>query len=243
MELFYSSDIDSSFLTLPKDESQHCIKVLRHRSGDEINVMDGCGSLMLCRILDASTSACRCAILSSEPGFGAHSYTLEMAVCPTKNISRYEWFVEKAVEMGVDRIVPLISSHSERRSVNPERLFKIALSAAKQSLKAGIPTIAECESITDYLNSSRPEGLDMIAYCDSSLDCSKRQSIRSLLASEAEESRPIRVLIGPEGDFSPQEVSLAFEKGWRPVELGASRLRTETAALCAVSAVYLRFMP
>ena len=242
MELFYACDKETSFLTLPKEVSQHCIKVLRHRPGDEINVMDGSGNLMLCRILEASPSACRCSILSSIPGFGAHGYTLEMAVCPTKNIARFEWFVEKAVEMGVDRIVPVISSHSERRSVNPERLFKIALSAAKQSLKASIPTIAQSESITEYLNSTRAEGLDMIAYCDTSLDCSSRQNIRSLLDLKADASRPIRVLIGPEGDFSPQELSLALERGWQPVELGGSRLRTETAALCAVSAVYLRFM-
>ena len=243
MELFYAESVDGSILKLGPEESAHCAKVLRHRTGDLIQVADGIGNLHNCRILSLSPREVTAVSESSVPGWGDHSYRLTMAVCPTKNSERYEWFIEKAVEMGVDRIVPLISSHSERRSVNPERLFKIALSAAKQSLKAGIPTIAECESITDYLNSSRPEGLDMIAYCDSSLDCSKRQSIRSLLASEAEESRPIRVLIGPEGDFSPQEVSLAFEKGWRPVELGASRLRTETAALCAVSAVYLRFMP
>ena len=165
-----------------------------------------------------------------------------MAVCPTKNIDRYEWFVEKATEIGVDAIAPVVGDHSERKIIKPERLERIALSAAKQSLKGKVPQILPLQSISDFISSSRDEAVKMIAYCDETLDRDKRLSIKNVLHSRPEECRDISILIGPEGDFSSKEVALALESGWIPVHLGESRLRTETAALMAVAAVYLEFI-
>ena len=160
-----------------------------------------------------------------------------MAVCPTKNIARYEWFVEKATEVGVDSIVPVFGDHSERRNINAERISRIMLSAAKQSLKAAVPRLAEPLPVKEWLRKAPESSLRLIAYCDESLDRDLRLGLDSALGNLPPDAE-ICVLIGPEGDFSPEEVSLALELGWNPVHLGDSRLRTETAALAAVFAVY-----
>ena len=172
-----------------------------------------------------------------------------MAVCPTKNNERFEWFLEKACEIGVDRIVPLIGEHSERKVYKTERARKILVSAAKQSLKAAVPVIDDPVSVKDFLKEERP-GIKCIAYCfEDQTDL--RQSINEVLASvptaaasngDGSPLPEIVVMIGPEGDFSPEEARAAREAGFLPVHFGPSRMRTETAALFAVSAVYQHFL-
>ena len=153
MELFYAYKIEDGFAWLDTEESTHCVRVLRHKAGDEINVIDGSGSLLHCILKEPSPMKAVAQVMSTTPNWGAHPYYLRMAVCPTKNIDRYEWFVEKAVELGVDEIVPVIGEHSERRIVRIDRLRKIAVSAAKQSLKGAIPVIAEPISVLDFIAS------------------------------------------------------------------------------------------
>ena len=238
MELFYSDRIEAGRVLLDAEESGHCVRVLRHRAGDRIEVIDGRGSLLHCTLVDADPRGAEAVIDSETAEFGAHPYHLTMAVCPTKNIDRYEWFVEKATEIGVDRIVPVIGDHSERKVVKDERLKRIAVSAAKQSLKGAMPEISACMSVKDFIASAPEDSLKLICYCDETLPREKRVAVQDALDGSC---GGISILIGPEGDFSSDELALAFSTGWQPVHLGASRLRTETAALLAVTAVYLHF--
>ena len=145
MELFYSQEISGNFCSLDEQESRHCVKVLRHKCGDIINVIDGEGTLMECRIVEASRSV-KLEIISLTQNFGSHGYYLQMAVSPTKNIDRYEWFLEKATEIGIDSIVPAIGDHSERKVINAERCGRILLSGAKQSLKGAVPVLEGSQS-------------------------------------------------------------------------------------------------
>ena len=279
MEIFYSKDIDGTTVRLNPEESAHCVKVLRHREGDEIAVMDGAGTLLWCRLDEASPKEAVATVVRREPGFGGHPYRLTLAVCPTKNMDRYEWMAEKATEFGVDAIVPVIGERSERKVCKTERLERIVLSAAKQSLKAAVPVVAQPSSVMDFIASfnsgassgvsagtsalsasgtsgassgvsalstpvtpgasspsDRGEPLKLIAYCFEG----EKLSIREAL--EASTQRDVVVLIGPEGDFSPREVAAAIKAGFKPVHLGTSRLRTETAALAAASALYYKYI-
>jgi 16S rRNA (uracil1498-N3)-methyltransferase len=231
MEIFFSDDICDGRVRLDAEESGHCVRVLRHRPGDEISVIDGRGTLYRCALEIADAKGAEARVLEAKPGFGAHPYHLTMAVCPTKNIDRYEWFVEKSTEIGVDVIAPVIGERSERRVLKTDRLRRLTLSAAKQSLKAAIPTVAEPQSVRDFILAAPADALKLICYC---FDDVERKQIQQLLPA-----REICILIGPEGDFSPEEAALARERGWIPVSLGESRLRTETAAVVAATAVYL----
>ena len=239
------------------EESNHCVKVLRHRVGEEIDVIDGEGTLYHCRIMDDNPKHAEAAVLSSQKDWHSHPYHLTIGCCPTKNNDRFEWFVEKATEIGVDRIVPLIGDRSERKVYKTERAKKIALSATKQSLKARIPVIEEPVSVKEFMRKEIPEqvgddgkevgddatvmpgadrsSMKMIAYCFEGNQ--KRVSIMDVLSET--KARNITILIGPEGDFSPEEAKLAVENGYIPIHLGPSRLRTETAAVTAAEAVYL----
>lgn len=239
MELFYSRDIEGTVCRLDQDESGHCVKVLRHRAGDEISVIDGYGRLYRCRIVSDSPKGVEAVVLSSEEGWGSHNYRLHLAVCPTKNNDRYEWFAEKACEIGLDEITPVIGEHSERKIFKPARIEKILISAAKQSLKAAVPTVNEIVSVKEFIRNASKDALRLIAYCFED-ERVPRRSIKEVLDSS--EEKEIIVLIGPEGDFSKAETELALEQGFIPVHLGASRLRTETAALTAASAAYFRYM-
>ena len=164
-----------------------------------------------------------------------------MAVCPTKNNERFEWFAEKACEIGFDSLVPVIGDHSERKVLKTQRIEKILISATKQSLKAAVPQIAEPVSVKDFIRdqASREGTLKLIAYCFENEEFPRRSIKQVLQASEAHE---ITILIGPEGDFSQAEAEIALSSGFIPVHLGESRLRTETAALTSVAAVYFRFL-
>ena len=255
MELFYAQEVNGAYCKLDAEESAHCVRVLRHRTGDPVDVIDGGGTLYHCLLADDNPKGASARILSAEPGFGSHPYRLTVGCCPTKNNDRFEWFVEKATELGVDDLVPLIGERSERRVYKTERAQRIALSATKQSLKARIPAVWEPLSVKDFLQMDggvmpgvpgRPvmpgsdrASLRLIAYCFED-DTTPRVSIREALAGFT--GTDVTVLIGPEGDFSPEEASLALSCGYVPVHLGASRLRTETAAVTAAAAVYFRYM-
>ena len=260
MELFYSYDTDGRLCRLDAEESGHCVRVLRHRAGDEIHVIDGLGTMFRCRLVDDNPRGAEAEVIEAFPGWGGHPYRLTVACCPTKNNDRFEWFVEKATEVGVDRIVPVVGDRSERKVYKTDRAARIALSAAKQSLKARIPEICEPLSVKDFIchsgipspslpvrNDSRSchsepaeqakESLRLIACCFEGE--TKRVSIQEAL--QAYDGNDITVLIGPEGDFSPEEARLAVERGYLPVHLGSSRLRTETAAVVAATAIYLAY--
>ena len=237
MELFYAHEVSGSYCRLNAEESGHCVRVLRHRTGDPIDVIDGQGTLYHCRLTDDNPKGAEAQVLEATPDWNAHPYHLTIGCCPTKNNDRFEWFVEKATELGVDRIVPLIGERSERRVYKTDRAARIALSATKQSLKARIPEIVEPMAVKDFIL-SKGDSLKLIAYCFEG--DTKRTSIKQALASY--KGTDITILIGPEGDFSPEEARLAIAGGYVPIHLGASRLRTETAAVTAVEAVYLHFM-
>ena len=242
MELFHAYEANGRLCRLDAEESGHCVRVLRHRAGDEIHVIDGLGTMFRCRLVDDNPRGAEAEVLEAFPGWGSHPYRLTVACCPTKNNDRFEWFVEKATEVGVDRIVPVIGERSERKVYKTDRATRIALSATKQSLKARIPEICEPLSVKDFICRSDPaeqvkDSLKLIAYCFEG--DTKRISIQEAL--QAYDGSDITVLIGPEGDFSPEEARLAVEHGYTPVHLGSSRLRTETAAVVAATAVYLAF--
>ena len=256
MEIFYSNLIEGGSLTLVGDEAMHCSKVLRHRPGDEIGVIDGQGTLYKCVLTVSDSRECLARIVEAVPGFGSHPYKLTMAVCPTKNIDRYEWFAEKATEIGVDAIVPVIGDRSERKVLKTDRLRRLVLSAAKQSLKGAVPQVLEPVSVKDFLESVPEEAVKLICYC---FDDGEKHTGAEVLRDSwpalgmTEEgdggfrgkpgmTKPIYILIGPEGDFSPAEAALARSLGWIPVTLGPSRLRTETAAMVAAAQGYSVFL-
>lgn len=241
MELFYSRDIEGGICCLDQDESGHCIKVLRHRSGDEISVIDGCGTLYRCRITANSPKRVEAMVLDYVENWGGHPYRLHLAVCPTKNNDRFEWFAEKACEIGFDVLSPVFGDHSERKVLKTSRVEKILVSAAKQSLKAAVPQVNEPVSVKEFIKkaSGDSESLKLIAYCFEDQRVPRR-SIKEVLNSF--EGTDITVMIGPEGDFSRAEAEAALAAGFIPVHLGESRLRTETAALTATASVYFRYM-
>lgn len=249
MELFYTQDICNNICTLNEQESIHCTKVLRHKEGDIINAIDGCGNLLECRIVKMHKKSTELEIINRSENFGAHGYNLTMAACPTKNMERYEWLLEKVTEIGTDIIVPVIGDHSERKSIKPERCSKILLSATKQSLKGAVPQLRECCSVADFIISSEQEAdsrdiepLKLIAYCGETTKMSVKEAVENYLRAEnaklSQKTPHITILIGPEGDFSKQEVELAARHGFIPIHLGKSRLRTETAAVVACSMIY-----
>ena len=233
MELFYGI-LDGDIIRLTEEESLHCVKVMRHRSGDTLDLSCGDGNLYHAVLEDASVKGASARITSVEENWGDRPYRLTIGCCPTKNNERFEWFVEKATEIGADSIVPLIGDRSERKVYKVDRARRIALSAAKQSLKTRIPEVPEPVTVKSFLEGGF-DGLGLIACCFDGE--APRRGIREALA--ASPSRDVCILIGPEGDFSPEEVALAIEKGFVPVHLGSSRLRTETAAVYSAAAVYL----
>jgi 16S rRNA (uracil1498-N3)-methyltransferase len=224
MHRFYDPDIATT-LALPEEESKHCVRVLRLVEGDEIEVIDGRGTCYTCRITLAHPKKCGVEIVSqvnTEPHWG---HKIVIGVSPTKNLDRMEWMTEKVTEMGVDRIIPLLCRYSERKVLKTERLGKIIVSAMKQSLKSTLPQLDEMTPLDDVIN--MPFGGNrFIAYCDASVP-------RRLFAREYKPREDTMVIIGPEGDFSREEIDKALAAGFIPVSLGESRLRTETAATFA----------
>jgi 16S rRNA (uracil1498-N3)-methyltransferase len=225
MLLFYAPDITTPLYTLDEVESGHCVRVLRLAEGDRLNITDGRGTLYDAEVVDPHPKRCTIRIVGEHPEWEKRPYELTVAVAPTKNIDRIEWFVEKATECGIDRIVPILCDHSERKVVKQERLEKIAASAMKQSLKAYLPQIDPLTPIKEIL--AEPfEGVKLIAHCEEDME-------RIFLGDVVSKGDDVLVLIGPEGDFSVAEIEAARKAGFREITLGNARLRTETAALAA----------
>ena len=232
MHRFYCPDIADA-LTLGEEDSKHCVKVLRMGGGDTIEVVDGNGNLYTCRITMAHPKRCAVEVVESIEQPPHWGFRIVLGVAPTKNLDRMEWLVEKCVEMGVDRIIPLRCHNSERTVLKTERLRKIMVSAMKQSLKATLPRLDEMTPVEQVINEPF-DGTRCIAYCDALLPREKRLS----LAGTYKPDQDVMVLIGPEGDFSPEEVQAATAAGFLPVTLGDSRLRTETAGMMAVASIH-----
>lgn len=224
MQLFYLPDLKGNQFLLPEEESKHCIKVLRMQAGDEITLIDGHGTLVTAKIVDTHPKRCVVEAISRIEEFEKRPFRLNMAVAPTKNIDRFEWFIEKATEIGADCFTPIISEHSERKQVNIERVERIIVSAVKQSIKAYKPTIAPQQTFKEFINGNHSGDL-FIAHCQS--------KNLPLLNKKVTPGAEVTILIGPEGDFSPLEIELALAKGFAEISLGPARLRTETAALAA----------
>lgn len=223
MQLFYAPEITLPRYTLSEEESKHGVRVLRLTTGDAIHLTDGRGSLYHGRVVDDHPKRCQVEIERVEEQFEPLPYSLTMAVAPTKNNERYEWFLEKATEVGIDRVIPIVCDHSERRVLRRDRGEKIIISAAKQSLKTLFPTLDELTPLSEVL--AMPfEGKKFIAHCEEE---SERVYLGDLLSA----GEDALVLIGPEGDFSPREIEAARKAGFVEVTLGNERLRTETAAL------------
>ena len=236
MQLFYCKDISTSgFCTLDAEESRHAVRVLRLREGDEMNVTDGRGNLYRCRIVQADSTNCVVESISALSSLHSPLPTLHLAVAPTKNPARMEWLVEKAVEIGVGEITLLQCDHSERTFLKTDRLQKLAVSAMKQSLHTTLPAINPAVTLRDWLHSPPPtlhSPLKFIAHCEAGKP-------RTPLAAALVPGQDAVVLIGPEGDFSADEIDLALRCGFLAVSLGPSRLRTETAAIYAAAAFNL----
>ncbi|WP_025125618.1 16S rRNA (uracil(1498)-N(3))-methyltransferase [Myroides odoratimimus] len=226
MQLFYSPEIEKgqTSFTFDKDESKHIIKVLRRKMGDLLYVTNGKGTLFTTKITLNSDKKCVTEIIDSEDQ-APTPFRLHLAVAPTKMNERYEWFLEKATEIGIHEITPIICDHSERKIVKTERFEKIIQSAMKQSLQYYLPILNEPISLKDFLNQDH-QGEKYIAHCE--------ETEKVLLKDSIDIHKNYLLLVGPEGDFSTNEINLALAKGYRPVSLGHTRLRTETAALVAV---------
>ena len=232
MQLFYHREIseNDSRITFPKEESRHIVKVLRKNPGDTIMVTNGNGFLFTTEITSASPQKCIAKVNQVERE-ALPRYQLHLMVAPTKMNDRYEWFLEKATEIGVQEITPVICGNSERKVVKPERYEKVIQSAMKQSLHYTKPILNEAINFQDIIN-LKVEGRKFIAYCE---EGKERDALKDLI----QPGKKYCILIGPEGDFTPKEIELAVETGWQPVSLGKSRLRTETAAIVACHTVAL----
>jgi 16S rRNA (uracil1498-N3)-methyltransferase len=228
MNLFFTPDISGSFYSLNEEESRHCQKVLRLHEGDMIHLTDGMGTLYEAQIVDARSRQVGVEVTARHENYGKRDYRLHMAVAPTKNTDRFEWFLEKATEIGVDEITPLICVHSERRQLRADRLEKIITSAVKQSLKAYYPVLHPIADFRAFITEKR-EGQLFIAHLE------ERDPV--LLQKACLKGGKVTILIGPEGDFSDKEIESAQEAMYQIVSLGRSRLRTETAAVVACCAV------
>lgn len=229
MQLFYNPDIheETAQISFSKDESRHIVKVLRKNSGDQLQITNGKGWLFIAEITIADIKNCIAIILSKsfEP---SRNYKVHLAVAPTKMNDRYEWFLEKATEIGLDTITPIICDHSERKVIKIERFEKILQSAMKQSLHYYMPELQEAISFHDFVSQDF-NGQKFIAHCEET----ERVSFKSSL----QPNKDVLILIGPEGDFSTKEIKLALASGFKPVTLGNTRLRTETAAIVACHSI------
>ena len=227
MNLFYAPDILQT-LSLPEEESQHCAKVLRMKAGEHIHIIDGVGGLYEAEIIEAHPKRTQVSIISEQHEYGRRPFRLHLAVAPTKNIDRFEWFVEKATEIGFDELTPLCCRYSERKVIKPERIEKILVSAAKQSLKAYVPRLNSMITFKEFINNSQLSTLNsqlFIAHC---YDQPKQH-----LFNACQPGGDVVVMVGPEGDFSEEEVELALRNSFQAITLGESRLRTETAGVVA----------
>jgi len=223
VQLFYEPNAFGEQFNLNIEESRHCIKVLRKKEGDIITAIDGKGNFISSKILDANPKKCELQVLeiTQEP---SRDFYIHIAIAPTKSIDRIEWFVEKAAEIGVDEISFITCQNSERRQIKMDRIEKKAISAIKQSIKATLPKLNELQSFRDFI-SAKNDSDKFIAFVD--------LENPNHLAHTVKKSSNCLIFIGPEGDFTSDEVELALSKGFQKISLGQSRLRTETAGISA----------
>ncbi len=227
MQLFYTTEIEGDIAKLNEEEARHCVQVLRKKLGDRINFIDGKGGFYQAEIIEARKKECILKIEKKIEAFGKRTFSLHIAIAPTKNIDRFEWFLEKATEIGIDEITPMICQRSERRKIRPDRLKKILLSATKQSVKAYLPKLNDLTKFDDLIKKEN-------------LIPGEQRFIATVYKNEASHlkelskiGRKATILIGPEGGFSPEEIELANKNNFLAVKLGTSRLRTETAGVVA----------
>ena len=226
--MFYAPDLEGDHYTLEEKESKHIVKVLRMKAGDTIMLTDGAGKLITTELVNEDPRRCEVRVVDVVEDYGKRGFLLHIAIAPTKNINRFEWFIEKATEIGIDEITPLICQRSERKVVKTDRLKKVITSAMKQSVKAYHPVLNEASSFKDLV--CRDHSMQKyIAYVE--------QGEHPALQTLYKNGEDAIVLIGPEGDFSPEEVIMAKENGFKVISLGKSRLRTETAGVVAVHTV------
>ena len=219
MQLFYCPDIAISPI-IPIDEARHCIKVLRKKIGDELTIIDGKGSLYKAELLNDNIKKCEVKILQTTTNFDNRNTYIHIGIAPTKNIDRIEWFVEKAVEIGIDEISFITTQNSERRNIKLDRIEKKAISAAKQSIKATLPQLNKLTSLKQFLPSCNAEQR-FVAHLENNPKYLKEFSLK----------KNVCMLIGPEGGFTEEEITLLKDNGFTPTLLGNSRLRTETAGI------------
>jgi 16S rRNA (uracil1498-N3)-methyltransferase len=227
MNVFYAPDISADLVMLDEGESQHAVKVLRLTAGDPILVMDGKGSICTAEITNPHHKKCECKVLEKSIA-PQRPFHLHLAIAPTKLNDRMEWFLEKATEIGVEEITPVICARSERRQTNHERFNKVLVAAMKQSMNPWLPVLNEQEDLGKFLAQNEP---GFIAHC--------MNTPRTALKNANLDSTRITILIGPEGDFTEAEILTALQKKWTPVSLGDTRLRTETAGIVACHTVTL----
>ncbi|WP_251620079.1 16S rRNA (uracil(1498)-N(3))-methyltransferase [Odoribacter lunatus] len=228
MHLFYTPDITGDNYTLNPEESKHCVRVLRLQEGDEISLIDGQGGFYTGRIIRAEAKGCEVKIISRTKQYGKRPFRLHIAVAPTKNIDRTEWMLEKCTEIGTDEFTLINSAHSERKIVKEERLEKVIIAAVKQSLKAYVPRLQPMTDFKQFITSVKEEQ-KYIAHC--------HPGEKKHLSEIYTPGTNAVILIGPEGDFSEEEVKWALEAGFVPITLGESRLRTETAGVVACHSI------
>jgi len=229
MHLFYSPDIqDVPVYVLSEEESKHAVRVLRLNTGDEVWLTDGIGSMYRAQILDNHPKRCSLQIVERMPEYGKRNYRLHMAVAPTKNNARFEWFLEKATEIGIDEITPLLCDYSERDNVKVERLNKVITAAVKQSLKAYHPKLNVSDTFANYLKFASTKKA-FIAWCNA--------PAQDRLENFVKAGEEVVVFIGPEGGFSEKEITQARAVGVTPVSISTNRLRTETAAVVACHSI------
>ncbi len=236
MQLFYNASLtdSSTELSFDRTESRHIIKVLRKKEGDLLHITNGAQSLFKATILSASENKCTAKIIEVIPQKPRHQHHLSVAIAPTKNNNRFEWFLEKATEIGIDSIYPIICKHSERRVIKLERMQKVIQTAMKQSLQFALPKLHEQTTFSKFVE-QKIGGQKFIAQCESETKGAPILKLQTAI----KKGMDICVLIGPEGGFSPTEIELALQNGFIPVSLGANRLRTETAGIVAVQTATL----
>ncbi|MBU2557916.1 MAG: 16S rRNA (uracil(1498)-N(3))-methyltransferase [Bacteroidetes bacterium] len=230
MHIAYLPDAKAGTITLPEEESKHCVRVLRMAAGDQLRVTNGLGDLFEGEILDPHPKKAVIALAEPQKGYDHWPFRLSIAIAPTKNNDRLEWFLEKATEIGIDEIFLFHSFHSERRQVKTERLQKVLVAAMKQSMKSRLPLLHELQPFSKLVTQTY-SGRKYIAWID--------PSANTLLVKSYQPAQNCLILIGPEGDFSAEEVKLAQSNGFEAVSLGQARLRTETAALVACHSIQL----
>ncbi len=231
MQLFYSLEIDQNKqnFTFDKEESRHIIRVLRKKEGDLLFISNGKGYLIKAKISLANEKKCLVDIISYEKQQKNWNYRLHIAIAPTKMNDRFEWFLEKATEIGIDEITPIICDNSERKVLKTERMYKVLVSAMKQSLKFTLPKLNKPVKFSKIINTNF-EGVKFIAHCD---DPDQKNTLKNLL----QPGQNVLILIGPEGDFSPKEIGIALQHKFIPLSLGSSRLRTETAGIVVCNTI------